>query len=72
MMTRYCKRPRGRRDILGPCPVCGAPAVLVRSMDRFYHANGSDCSACIREMGMVPNYPKPEDFAALDERYDDE
>lgn len=33
-------------DPRGPCPQCGKTSVLVLSMDRFVHIDGSDNRAC--------------------------
>lgn len=33
-------------DPRGPCPECGKEAVLVLSMDRFVHLDGSDNGDC--------------------------
>lgn len=34
------------RDPRGPCPQCGKAAVLVLSLDRFVHIDGSDNGDC--------------------------
>lgn len=58
-----CRRCRRPADVFGPCPVCGQAAVLVRSLDRWMHVNGSDNHACW--LALLRGHPVTEEQGSL-------
>ncbi|KSU77149.1 hypothetical protein AS032_14650 [Rhodococcus qingshengii] len=63
-----------RCDLEGQCFVCGRPSVLVRSIDRFVHLDGSDNQPCWRTTLItggdgLPYYKSDEDMPELPYQY---
>jgi hypothetical protein len=48
-------RPKPWVSPIVPCPVCGERSVLVKELDRYLHADGTDSRECLREIHRGSN-----------------
>lgn len=53
------------RDARCPCPVCGRPSVLVRSLDSYVHSDGSASDDCWPALARVPDVPCVDTWATF-------